>query len=169
MMASASKGNEVGGGANITVDVAAYERNLSATLAVLKTWDADLARELNAEMKAAMQEVADTARARFPSASGEGRGGFKVKKSKAKIGYTALSVTKAGVILEFAGKLSPGGLKPRGASLIRNLNDRYGSPGRFLWSTWDELGAYEMQRVEDKANELMDEYTARMMARGKVA
>lgn len=171
---SSKKGYEFGGGARVTVAARELERSLYGTLAVLKEFAPDLVKELNDEIRAAMKEVAATASMRFPTGpgrwgDGHGKDGFRVKKSKAKIGYSAINSVKSAVITEFAGKVNPGGLKPRGASLIRTLNAEYGSPGRFLWSTWDDLADYEIMRIKDRAKELEATYTQRLASRGAVA
>lgn len=137
-------------------------RGLEATLLVLKEFAPDLYRELNAEMREVMREVSDGAVVRFPVKSGAGLSGFRVKKSRASIGYTAINDAKSAVITEFAGKVNPGGVKPRGARLIASLNASYGGPGRFLWQSWEERRDAALERIKARAAELEAEYNARL-------
>lgn len=51
---------------------------------------------------------------------------------------------------------------PRTKNLISTLTSRYGSPGRFLWDSWDEHEAVAMQDVESAIREAEEEYSARM-------
>jgi len=52
----------------------------------------------------------------------------------------------------------------RTQSLIDTLNAKYHSPGRFLWSAWDDEGDRAQTDVEDAVREAEIEYTRRMEA-----
>lgn len=143
-------------------------RGVEATLLLLQEFAPDLARKLNDEMRDVMRGVAEAPESKFPIGpgrwDGHGKSGFKVVKSRAKIGYTAVNAMKSAVITEFAGRVNPGGITPRGAKLISTLNERYGNAGRFLWSTWDDQADDALQRIESRARELEAEYNARLAA-----
>jgi hypothetical protein len=51
-----------------------------------------------------------------------------------------------GAILEFFGKV--GTKTAQAASCLQTLNERYGEPGRFLWSAWDDSKDFAMDAIE---------------------
>jgi hypothetical protein len=65
--------------------------------------------------------------------------------------------TRGGSIIEFAGRKNPGGLTPRGATLIASLNERYGSTGRLLWHDFDIKEPEVMANIGRIVNDAEDE------------
>lgn len=114
----------------------------------------DMARRMTTGLRAQATGIAQMTRARAPRRTGAMAAGYKVKTIPARVGpftmhggYQVRNDTRQAAILESAGSRSPG--KPnQGRSLVRNLNDRYGPPGRFLWRTWDEQRATVLAAVD---------------------
>lgn len=109
---------------------------LDSLLARLHRLSPQLDAELVEQINAVAGEIADEARARIHYRTGRAFRGYQVQR-KANL-VKVRNATAGGQISEFAGSANPGGLTPRGATLIRTLNAAYGKPGRLVWSAWDE-------------------------------
>lgn len=152
----------------LTVDAI---QGLDDTVNALRLFSPDLLAELGDEMREIMREVADGAIVRFPIGPnrwGEGHGvaGYKVRKTRGsqmfdRIGYTAYNANKSAAITEFAGRVSAG-KTTRGQSLIRSLNARYGTAGRFLWASWDERAAAALTRLRAAVAVVEAEFESRL-------
>lgn len=129
-------------GANIQI------QGVRQTVNALIAFEPALKDRLNDEIKVALRNVSDRARSKYP----KGSWGVSVTRKKILGSVYARSgrrgdrwgdsSTAPGVraaIFEFAGSRGEG-TTPQARGMIRSLNERYGSPGRFLWSSWDELG-----------------------------
>ena len=76
---------------------------------------------------------------------------------------------RGAAITEFAGKKNPGGRTPRGASLIRTLEERYGKPGRILWQAFDEAAPAMLANVARLVAAAEAEVNAQMNADSAIA
>ena len=85
---------------------------------------------------------------------------YSVRTTKALIQLR--NPARGAAIVEFAGKANPGGLTPRGASLIATLNERYGAPGRVLYQAFDEARPAMMENVERLVRATEANYSERM-------
>jgi len=116
-------------GAEIVVE------NLDDVLAGLEEFDPKLRRLLERDIRNAMRGVARGAASKVHSRTNETADNYRIRMRRGVT--TLINSTRGAAILEFAGKVHPQGLTPRGRSLIQTLNASYGSPGRIAWATWD--------------------------------
>jgi hypothetical protein len=49
-------------------------------------------------------------------------------------------------------------------SLITTLNERYGTPGRFLWEAWDDSEGGYLEEIRTEIRAVEAEYSARLRA-----
>ena len=140
-------------GLGTTVDI----DGLPETRALLRQLQPELLKRLDSRIGGVAKELMGNASASF-SATGASSSGAYVIKSRTSVSSVSRSVMTApgsvpkgqkwssepGVlasIFEFANKVDkakPANRK-RVESLIATLNSRYGSPGRFLWDSWDSM------------------------------
>lgn len=155
---------------NIRID------NVAETVRAIRAFAPDIKERMNREIRKAMTDVKRGAEARYP------KGAYSVNISAKKIlgSVAAASGGKGGVgkswgesapgiraaIFEFAGSRQPG-QTPQAQGLIRSLNNRYGSPGRFLWAAWDEKGSDAKDRIEAAVKAAERELNARLEASGE--
>lgn len=126
------------------------------TVKALKEFEPDLYKRMNSEIRDSLRVVREAAKAKYP------KGAWSINiNSKKILGSIAASsggsrlTTKWGdsspgikaAIFEFAGSTQPG-RTPQAKGLIDSLTRRYGQPGRFLWSAWDELGPGVLSSIE---------------------
>ena len=126
--------------------------------AELRLFAPELLRKLRTELKAEAMSVAKSAGAYLRERSQTDW----FKSDYAADHYTVrqrsgllqlYNVTRGASILEYAGHVSPGGKTERGATLIRTLNQRYGSiasgpkQGRILWASWHEAEPIILENV----------------------
>ena len=112
-------------------------QHLELIRARLRVFAPKLQVALDAELRQAVKPVTDAAEAELQSRAQLASAGshYGLRRSRGRL--TIFSRTRGSAIAEFAGKVHPQGLTPRGATLIATLNERYGSPGRLLWDAWD--------------------------------
>lgn len=119
-------------------------KGAAATVRALKVFEPELAKGLNKTIRTAMNQVAAGARANYPKGAWSVRinqknllGSVMARGGGARasrFGESAPGIRAA--VFEFAGKYQPG-KSPQAKGMIESLNARYGSPGRFLWASWD--------------------------------
>lgn len=91
---------------------------------------------VNAEIRDAGREVTGEAAATVTARARTHRDRDTARGYRAQVrasGVRLVNATRGGAILEFAAQPKC----PQGAALVATLNERYGSPGRILWSAWD--------------------------------
>lgn len=128
---------------------------IKQTIAALKAFEPELLKSLNKEIRQSMNIVRRAAMAKYP------QGGWVVRVNNKKLlGSVGASGGKVAgrwgdsspgvkaAIFEFAGSRTAGAT-PQAQGLIKTLNARYGSPGRFLWSAWDEVGDQVLLNIRD--------------------
>ena len=151
------------------------------TRALLARFEPDLMKRLDSRLGAVTRDIKAGAQARFERTGASGTA-YRVR-SRSSVGRFSKSVTTVPGSVPAGEKWSsePGVLAAifelmnavrdaqpqnveRTRSLIRTLNERYGTPGRFLWETWDERGEGALKEVEAAVREVEAEYTARLRA-----
>lgn len=140
-------------GANVKIE------GVKQTVTALKAFEPDLHKAMNKEIRAQLSRVRDRAKAKYPAGSWSIN--LNQKAILGRIAATAggggwsnpwRSLSKAtpgtrSAVLEFIGS-SYDGSDPSVRGLIETLNSRYGQPGRFLWSSWDELGGEVLENIK---------------------
>jgi hypothetical protein len=127
---------------------------LGDTIRALRRIEPDAARQLDRELTgfaAVIAAEATATGARVPSNMPKAldrRAGlpeYMVAKSRRKLGATfgfgVVGMNYNAALAEFAGVTTPGGFTPQGAALIRNLDARFGEPGRIGWAAFDRRQA----------------------------
>jgi hypothetical protein len=167
----------VASGASTAIDLA----GLPETRRLLRRFEPDLLRRLDAKMNATARDLRSAAQANF-ARTGAGGSAYRII-SRSRIDGFSKSVTTQGGSVAPRQKWSsePGVLAaifelmasprdarpqnvPRVRSLIATLNERYGTPGRFLWEAWDDSeGGYE-EEVHAEIRAVEAEYSARLSA-----
>lgn len=119
---------------------------VKATITALRNLAPDVKREMDKEIRSVMTTIKAGAESRYPG------GAWSVKLNAKRLFGSVEAVAggerdpnswaKSGpgvkaAIFEFAGKYQPGAT-PQAKAMIDSLNARYGSPGRFLWDSWDD-------------------------------
>lgn len=138
-------------GTNIRID------GVKQTVAALKAFEPDLLKAMNKEIRQSLAPVRQRAKGIYPG------GAWSINiNSKKILGSIAASAgggldpnswgnsgagTKA-AIFEFIGSRYMG-KRPQVTGLIASLERRYGSPGRFLWQAWDEMGSGVLDNIEE--------------------
>lgn len=117
------------------------------TIRALKAFAPEVEKRLNNEIRKSLRRTRDRALSKYP------KGAYTVQVNAKKILGTVLATpggTRAkrwgdsapgikAAVFEFAGSRQRGET-PQARRMIESLNARYGQPGRFLWSAWDETG-----------------------------
>ena len=152
--------------------------HLTETRALLKRFDPDLLKRLDAVTQTAARRLKGGAESRF-SATGAG-GGYRIRtKRTVNVTSTVVTTQRGSVSAGEKWSTAPGVLasifelangvrdaKPqnvrRTESLIATLNARYGATGRFLWDAWDAQKTATMAEIGAGIKSVEDEYTARM-------
>jgi hypothetical protein len=131
-------------------------RGVKETMAALKAFEPDLLKSLRKDIRHTLEKTRDAAQGKYP------KGAYGVRISARKLLGSVVAMSGGGsvassweksapgvraAIFEFAGKVQ-GGKTPQASGLIRSLNARYGSPGRFLWSAWDEHGKESLEHIK---------------------
>lgn len=137
------------------------------TIRALKEFTPDIHKDMNKAIRTALNWTKQAAIAKYP------KGAYTVRINKKKIlgsvatagGASAPSWNDAApgvraAIFEFAGSQQQG-KSPQAQALIASLNSRYGTPGRFLWSAWDETG----DQVTDSIRAVVKRAEARLQER----
>ena len=125
-------------------------RGLGDTIKALKKVDRKAAKELDRELTGMAAVIAAEATAtgtRVPSnmpralGSRAGLPEYAVGKGRRQLGasfsFGVLGLNYNAALGEFAGATTPGGFSSQGAALIRNLDARFGEPGRIGWAAFD--------------------------------
>lgn len=140
----------------------------------------DLKKEMDKQIRAALQPVRSRAQARVPGTVMSGwqnwqgerlawdprkiksgiriaQGGRGRRTSGVKVAWRLTNVSAIGSIIEVAGRKNPGGNSDKGRQFIANLN-RFAQPSRLIWAAWDDLGGDE--QVTPKVVEAIEAATA---------
>lgn len=163
-------------GATTAIDVVSLE-----TRRLLKRFEPDLLTRLDRKLNTVARDLRTGAQAHFSSTGASGDAYRIITRSR--IDQFSKSVTTASGSVSPGEKWStePGVLAaifelmasprdarpqnvPRVKSLIATLNERYGTPGRFLWQAWDDDGEGYLREVSAEAEAVEAEYTARLRA-----
>ena len=154
-------------------------KGLVETRALLKEFAPDLLKRLNVRVGLVARNLRDAADSAF-SFTGVGGGAYRIK-TRSRVNKVSVSViAKAGgvsagerwsdqpgvlaSIFELANGVrdsQPQNVK-RTQSLIATLNAKYGGPGRFLWSSWDDQKAASLASIDAEIRAVEAEYTERM-------
>lgn len=128
------------------------------TILALSAVDPDLRKGFFKALRNTGVVVAGTASRsappRHPGSKQDMRAGYKVQMRNLKT-TTIVKVrndTAPGNILEFAGSKSSGKTQ-QGRSLIANLTQEYGKPGRFMWAAYDMLAPWIADQVTGVAED----------------
>lgn len=155
--------------------------NIPQTRALLRRFGPDLLKSLDSRLNAVARDLRNEAQVRF-SNTGVSADAYRIR-SRSRVDGFSKSVTTKGGFVAAGQKWSsePGVLAgifelmaaprnaqpqnvPRVRSLIATLNERYGTPGRFLWEAWDDNGDAYMSEVDAAIRAVEAEYTARLRA-----
>lgn len=159
------------------VDVA----GVSATRNLLRQMEPDLLRRLDRRLNVVANRVKSVAQAKFERTGATGTA-YRVRTRTRRGSFVKSIATVPGSVprgqkwssepgvlasvFELANAVRdarPENVR-RTQSLIETLNAKYYSPGRFLWSAWDDEGDRAQTDVEDAVREAEIEYTRRMEA-----
>lgn len=144
--------------ANIKVE------GVAQTMKALRDFEPDLYKEMGKSIRASMRLLRDTASRRRPEGVYKATTSLLNKKGPrgsvtATAGSGAMSVSDylnaqgssekwdaplRSVIFEFAQNAQRPGMR----AAIASFNARYGSPGRFLWAAYDDIGEYVESDIE---------------------
>jgi hypothetical protein len=152
---------------------------LVETRTLLRQFEPDLLKRLDARVNLAARNLKSGAQANFGQ-TGAGGAAYRIKSKLKPAGFSKSVITMAGsvprgvrwstnpgtlaAVFEFAAGVRdarPENVQ-RVKSLIETLNARYGSTGRFLWQAWDDIKEAEMAGIAATIAEIEAEYTARM-------
>jgi hypothetical protein len=129
---------------------------IKATITALRNLAPDVKREMDKEIRSVMTTIKAGAENRYP-------GGQWLVKLNAKRLFGSVEAVAGGerastwrdsgpgvkaAVFEFAGKYQPG-KTPQAKAMIDSLNARYGSPGRFLWDSWDSNKVRALAQIRD--------------------
>lgn len=143
------------------------------TIAALQAFDPEIKKTLTKQIREALATTRTRAIGKYP------RGAWSINVNQKKIlgSIVARSGARAvrwgdsdpgvrAAIFEFAGSTQPG-KTPQARAMIASLNARYGQPGRFLWSAWDETGAGVLNDIQTAVRGAERELQARLDAIGE--
>jgi len=155
--------------------------NMPQTRALLRQFEPDLLRRLDSKLNSVARDLKAGAQANFERTGASGTA-YRIR-SRSRIDGFSKSVMAAGGSVARGQKWStePGVLAaifelmngprdarpqnvPRVRSLIATLNERYGTPGRFLWEQWDDAGDGYLSEIDDAVRAVEAEYSARLRA-----
>lgn len=138
MAAGVSAGSSGGWQVRLQID------GVTNTVRALRTLAPDISKRMLKELRQAGNRIARGAQSKFAEAEGPSasKGDYAVrmrtrrqKGSEARFSVGVYAKSKNAAIFELAAASKT----PQGAAMVSWL-DSYGSPGRFLWDTWDEIG-----------------------------
>jgi hypothetical protein len=127
---------------------------VAKTVRALDAFAPEIKARLNREIRKALNDTKTRAQSKYP------KGAYVTLVNKKKI-LGSVTTARGGVngrrwgeadagaraaIFEFAGSRQEG-RTPQARGLIKSLNARYGTTGRFLWSAWDETGKDVLDRI----------------------
>lgn len=154
---------------------------VKATVAALRAFEPDLLKSMNAEIRDSLKVIEEGAKSRYPKGAWSLRlnakkilgtivaagGGMSVDAYKAsRSSWSKSPAGKRAAIFEFAGSRGPG-KTPQAQGLIQSLNDRYGAPGRFLWSSWDARGGWVLGQIEESVKRAERDLQANLDSAGE--
>lgn len=130
---------------------------IKQTITALRNLAPDVKKEMDGEIREIMGTVKAGAESRYP------KGSWTVKLNSRRL-FGSVEATAGGdrdpnswdksgpgvkaAVFEFAGKYQPG-QTPQAKAMIDSLNARYGSPGRFLWDSWDANKTRALAEIRD--------------------
>jgi hypothetical protein len=151
------------------------------TRALLRRFEPDLLKRLDGKLNSVARNLKAGAQANFERTGASGNA-YRIRTRNRVDGFSK-SVMAAGGSVARGQKWStePGVLAaifelmaaprdaqpqnvPRVRSLIATLNERYGTPGRFLWEQWDDSGDRYLSEIGAEIEAVEAEYTARLRA-----
>lgn len=146
---------------------------IKATITALKNLAPDVKREMDREIRLVMTTVKSGAESRYPN------GAWSVKLNAKRLfgsveavagGERADTWSDSGpgvkaAVFEFAGKYQSG-KTPQAKAMIESLNARYGSPGRFLWDSWDANKTRALAQIKNAVLRAERELQTRLDAAG---
>lgn len=149
-------------------------KGVRETINALAAFEPELKKQMDKVIRASLNEVKAGAQARYP------KGAWVVRVTKKNLlGTIAAQAggTRAkrwgdsspgikAAIFEFAGARSSGAT-PGAKGLIESLNERYGSPGRFLWDSWDANGERAVDQITDAVKMAESRLQAALSAAGE--
>lgn len=155
-------------GSNIEID------GVKETIDALKAFEPEIRKVLNKQIRQALKTVETTAQSLYP----KGAWSITINNKRILGSIAARSGGSLGrswgesspgiraSIFEFAGKVQPG-KTPQAQAMIRSLNDRYGTPGRFLWGAWDNVGEHVLDQIKTAVQNAERELQASLDAAGE--
>jgi hypothetical protein len=167
----------VASGATTAIDLA----GLPETRRLLRLFEPDLLKRVDAKMNATARDLKAGAQAKF-SHTGAAGNAYRVITRNRVDGYSKSVTTVSGSVARGQKwSTEPGVLAaifelmaaprdampqnvPRVRSLIQTLNERYGTPGRFLWEAWDDSEGGYTEEIAAEIKAVEAEYTARLRA-----
>lgn len=141
-----------GKGTSIEVD------GVGQTIRALKAFTPEIHKTLTKSIKTALNFTKEVTEGKYP------QGSWVVRVTQRKmLGVIAargggggwgppwkplneLAPGSRAAVLEFIGSAGPA-KTPQVAGLLNTINARYGTPGRFLWSAWDETSTAVLQDI----------------------
>lgn len=163
-MASASRA-----GTNIEI------RGVKQTIRAMKEFEPALYKRMNREIRGALQQVKDRARAKYP------KGDWNVRVNQKNLLGTVVATSGGGsfnksfgessgglraAVFEFAGSTTSGAT-PQAKGMIESLTRRYGTPGRFLWAAWDESATSVLDQIESAVKSAERDLQAKLDSAGE--
>lgn len=144
------------------------------TVRALKEFQPALYKQMNREIRSALQVVKDRARGKYPT------GDWAVRVNTKNLLGTVTATARGGAapswanasggqraaIFEFAGSRTMGAT-PQAKGLIESLTRRYGTPGRFLWAAWDESATQVLSEIEGAVKRAERDLQANLDAAGE--
>lgn len=145
------------------------------TVNALKAFEPDLLKRMNKEIRDSLGKVRDRAKGKYPG------GSWSININNKKILGSIAASARGGLVANSWGKSAPGtkaaifefvgsrysGNDPQVTGLISSLTRRYGQPGRFLWSAWDELGSGVLSDIEQAVRRAERDLQANLDAAGE--
>jgi len=152
-------------------------KGLDQTVAALKAFEPDVLKAMNREIRGVVNVLRGAATGKY-SATGGGAGYALRSSSRGKkVGMRVTAIHSTGssgsawssegrlsAILEFYGKA--GSKSQQAQTCTATLNARYGQPGRFLWSSWDEQKGSAIPAIEAAVRKAETQLQATLDAQG---
>lgn len=139
------------GQTNVRID------GVKQTIKALTEFEPELKKRMNKEIRKALTQTRNVAKGKYPG--GAWSININNKKLLGSIAATAgggtwgskslkeLAPGTRAAILEFIGTKYSGN-SPQVLGLISTMNARYGQPGRFLWSAWEQTGDQVLEDIK---------------------
>lgn len=149
--------------------------HVKETITALKDFEPDLYKKLNTQIRRELNVIKNITKGKYPK--GEWQVQINTKRilgsirtrpgsSNPKQRWGEADPGVRASIFEFAGSRTMGET-PQAAGLIDSLTRRYGQPGRFLWSAWDEKGKTAIANIERSVKAAERELQLRLDERGE--